>query len=309
MFSSAVDPAYPTQVDRLNGVRQQEETAYAPSFQNPQTPVPGSISVNTLYRFSKTFRQIPSFSSQLGVEHEFTHHWHAKGDFNYTANWDHIRVENVNAPMVASSIGVAPDPIAALLAPRPIAPNENIFLYEKLAHMRGRFLVLSLEQNDYKRFGLSAFYVHMAGVSDGGFRGENTSSGAANPQSSYGQQGESSRVDWQTSNLFGLMGNVNLPLKTERLHRTFRKRWHALQHHLRHGCEWRRQLQRPAFLRFYPGPGGLQHAIWIAHHQHGKWQCSAKHWDDARNRASRHEPEPRLHPPGGASRTPQPPVA
>ena len=215
VFSSAVDPANAIQVDRLNGIRQKEETTYAPSFQNPQTPIAGSISVNTLYRFPNTFRQIPSFSSNFGVEHDFTHHWHAEGDFNYTENWDQTRVENINAPIVAGSIGAAPDPIAALLAPRPIAPNENIFLYEKLAHMRGSFLVLSLEQHDYKRFGVSAFYVHMAGVrSDGGFRGENTS-GAANPQSSYSEQGESSRVDWQTSGLGGLMGNVNLPLKAE----------------------------------------------------------------------------------------------
>jgi hypothetical protein len=216
VFSSAVDPGNAMQVDRLNGIRQQQETTYAPNFQNLQAPVAGSISVNTLYRFPKTFRQIPSFSSQFEVEHEFIHHWHAGGAFNYTGNWDQIRVENINAPMVRSSIGVAPDPIAALLAPRPIAPNENIFLYEKRAHMRGKFLVLSLEQNDYKRFGVSAFYVHMTGVrSDGGFRGENTSSGAANPQSSYSEQGESSRVDWQTSGLFGLMGNVKLPLKAE----------------------------------------------------------------------------------------------
>jgi hypothetical protein len=215
LFSSAVDPVYAIQVHRLNGIRQKEETTYAPSFRNPQTPVAGSIRVNSLWQFPKTFRQIASFGSQFAVEHEFSHHWQAEGDFNYGANWDQIRVENINAPMVASSIGVAPDPIAALLAPRPIAPNENIFLYEKLAHMRGRFLVLSLGQNNYKRFGVNAFYVHMAGVrSDGGFRGEDTS-GAANPQSSYSQQGESSRVDWQTSGLFGLMGNVKLPLKAE----------------------------------------------------------------------------------------------
>ena len=215
LFSSAVDPGYALQVDRLNGIRQQQETTYAPNFQNPQTPVAGSISVSTLYRFPKTFRQIPSFGAQFAVDHEFPHHWHAEGDFNYGANWDQIRVENINAPMVASSVGVAPDPLAALLAPRPIAANENIFLYQKVAHMRGRFLVLSLGQNDYKRFGLSAFYVHMAGVrSDGGFRGEDTS-GAATPQSSYSEQGESSRVDWQTSGLFGLMGHVKLPLNTE----------------------------------------------------------------------------------------------
>jgi hypothetical protein len=216
VFSSAVDPGNAIQVDRLNGIRQQEETTYAPSFQNPQTPIAGSIGVNTLYQFPKTFRQIPSFSSQFGVEHEFTHHWQAEGDVNFTANWDQIRVENINAPMVVSSTGVAPDPIAALLAPRPIAPNQNIFLYERLAHMRGRFLVLSLDQHDDKRFGVSAFYVHMAGVrSDGGFHGENTLSGAANPQSSYSEQGESSRVDWQTSGMAGLMGNVKLPLKAE----------------------------------------------------------------------------------------------
>jgi hypothetical protein len=215
LFSSAVDPGYAMQVDRLNGIRQQEKTTYAPSFQNPQTPVAGSISVNTRYQLPKTFRQIPSFGTQFEVEHEFSHHWHAEGDFNYGANWDQIRVENINAPMVRNSTGVAPDPIAALLAPRPIAPNQNIFLYQKLAHMRGRFLVLSLGQNDYKRFGVSAFYVHLTGVrSDGGFRGEDTS-GAATPQSSYSQQGESSRVDWQTSGLFGLMGHVKLPLKAE----------------------------------------------------------------------------------------------
>jgi len=212
---SAVDPGYAMQVDRLNGIRQQEKTVYAPSFQNPQTAVAGSINVNTLWQFPETLGQIPAFNTQFAIEHEFLHHWHAEGDFNYGANWDQIRVENINAPMVESSIGVAPDPIAALLAQRPIAPNENIFLYEKLGHMRGRFLVLSLQQHDYKRFGVQAFYVHMAGVrSDGGVRGENTL-GAANPQSSYSEQGESSRVDWQTSGLGGVMGNVKLPLKAE----------------------------------------------------------------------------------------------
>jgi hypothetical protein len=215
LFSSAVDPAYALQVDRLNGIRQKEATIYAPSFQNPQTPVAGSIRANTFWQFANRFAQIPSFGSQLAVEHEFSHHWHAEGDFNYGANWNQARIENINAPMVASSFGVAPDPIAALLAPRPIAPNENIFRYEKLAHLRGRFLVLHLRQDDYKRFGFSTVYVHMTGVrSDGGFRSADTT-GAANPQSSYSQQGESSRVDWQTPSLFLLTGNVKLPLKAE----------------------------------------------------------------------------------------------
>jgi Carboxypeptidase regulatory-like domain len=215
LFSSAVVPDYALQVNRLNGIRQKEATIYAPSFQNPQTPVAGSIRVNTFWQFANRFAQIPSFGTQFALEHEFSHHWHAEGDFNYGANWNQVRIENINAPMVASSIGVAPDPIAALLAPRPIEANENIFRYQKLAHLRGRFLVFSLQQNDYKRFGFSSVYVHMTGVrSDGGFHSEDTT-GAATPQSSYSQQGESSRVDWQTPNLFFLMGNVKLPLKAE----------------------------------------------------------------------------------------------
>jgi hypothetical protein len=215
LFSSALDPSYALQVNRLNGIRQQEATIYAPNFQNPQTPVAGSIGVNSLWQFPKTFAQIPSFASQLAVEHEFPHHWDAESDFNYGANWDQVRAENINAPLVKSSIGAAPNPITALLAPRPIAANENIFLYERLAHLRGRFLVLHLWQNDYKRFGLSTVYVHMTGIrSDGGFRAEDAT-GAANPQSSYSELGESSRVDWQTGNLFFLMGNVKLPLKAE----------------------------------------------------------------------------------------------
>ncbi|HTW47360.1 MAG TPA: TonB-dependent receptor [Acidobacteriaceae bacterium] len=215
LFSSPVAPGYALQADRLNGVRQQEATTYAPNFQDPQAPAAGSIGVTTLWQFSKTFGQLPSFASQLGIEHDFPHHWHAESDFNYGANWDQVRAENINAPIVASSIGTAPDPLAALLAPRPITPNENIFRYEKLAHMRGEFFVFFLRQYSYKSFGFSSFFVKMAGVrSDGGFRAGDTS-GAANPQSSYSEQGESSRVDWQEGHLFGVNGNVKLPLKAE----------------------------------------------------------------------------------------------
>ena len=218
LFSSAVNSSYALQVSRLNGIRQKEATVYAPSFQNPQVPVAGSIRVSTLWQFPKTFAQIPSFGTQLAVEHDFPHHWHAAADLNYGANWDQVRASNINAPTVASSIGAPPDPIAALHAPRPIAPNENIFRYEKLAHLRGTFLVLSLRQNDYKRFGFSTVYVHMTGVrSDGSFFGGDGggATGVANPQSSYSEQGESSRVDWQTGYFLLFMGNVKLPLKAE----------------------------------------------------------------------------------------------
>jgi hypothetical protein len=81
-----------------------------------------------------------------------------------------MRQVNVNAPMVASSVGTAPDPLAAFLAPRPIAVNENIFRYEQLAHRRGGLVEFALEQNSYKRFNFSADYLHLDFRSDGGFR-------------------------------------------------------------------------------------------------------------------------------------------
>jgi hypothetical protein len=215
LFFSPVEAAYAMQFDRLNGTRQQEQTVYSPGFQSPLAPVAGAVDVSTVWQMPQAFGQSPSFATQIGVEHEFPHHWQAEVDSNYGANWKQIREENVNAPIVASSVGVAPDPLAAVMAPRPIAPNENIFRYERLAHLRGEFLVSSLRQYSYKRFGFSAFFVHLADVrSDGGFRGSDTT-GAANPQSSYSERGESARVDWGTSNLYGVFGNLELPLKAE----------------------------------------------------------------------------------------------
>jgi len=86
--------------------------------------------------------------------------------------------------------------------------------YEEAAHQRGKVIVIAVRQNTYKRFGVSANYVHQAGMrTDGGF--SNSDTGAANPQSAYSEQGEYSRTDWETPNIFFLMGNVKLPLKGE----------------------------------------------------------------------------------------------
>ena len=161
LFISPVGPAYAIEVNRLNGIRQQETTIYSPNFESPLTPASGSVRVNTLWQFPASFSQSPALMAQAGIEHEFPHHWHAQADFDYGANWDQIREENINAPMVPGSIGSAPDPTAALLAPRPIAPGENIFRYEQEAHQRGKVLVIALRQSGYQRFGFAANYLRM----------------------------------------------------------------------------------------------------------------------------------------------------
>ena len=156
--------------------------------------------------------QLPSLLVQTGLGHEFPHHWHLQADLDFGQAWGWMREVNVNAPMVASSIGIPPDPLEALLAPRPIAANENIFRYRQLAHRRGGLVEFALEQHSYKRFKFSADYLHLHFQSDGGFRLGDVA-GAANPQSTYSDKGESARWDSQMRNLFFASANLNLPFK------------------------------------------------------------------------------------------------
>jgi hypothetical protein len=212
LFIIPVDPAYPLQAERLNGVRQQEKTIYSPNFQNPMTPAPGSISVATIWQLPNTVTELPSLMAQTGVGHDFPHHWHLQADLDFGQAWGWMRQTNINAPMVASSTGTAPDPLAALLAPRPIAANENIFRYEQLSYRSGGLVEFALSQYSYKRFQFSADYLHLDFHSDGGFRLGDLP-GAANPQSSYSEKGESARWDAEMPNLFFAWASLNLPLK------------------------------------------------------------------------------------------------
>ena len=212
LFINPVDAAYALQAARLNGVRQQEKTIYAPNFQSPATPAPGSISVGTLWQLPPAMTQLPSLMMQTGVGHDFPHHWRLQADLDFGEAWGWMRQVNINAPMVASSVGTAPDPLAALLAPRPFAGNENIFRYEQLAHRRGGLVEFALQQYTYKRFNFSADYLRLDFQSDGGFPLGDVP-GAANPQSSYSEKGESARWDAEARNLFFSSFNFNLPFK------------------------------------------------------------------------------------------------
>jgi hypothetical protein len=212
LFINPVDPAYALQAERLNGVRQNQITIYSPNFQNPTTPVPGSINIGSIWQLPNTITQLPSFMAQTGFGHEFPHHWHLQADLDYGASWGWMRQTNINAPMVASSIGAAPNPLAALQEPRPFAANENIFRYQQLAHHRGGLVEFALQQNSYKRFNLPANYLHLDFRSDGGFRLGNLP-GADNPQSAYSEKGESARWDSEMPNIFFASANFNLPFK------------------------------------------------------------------------------------------------
>ena len=212
VFFNPVDQAYPLQAERLNGVRQKETTVYSPNFQKPMTPVPGSVSVATIWQLPNTMTQLPSFMAQTGLGHEFPRHWHLQADVDFGEAWGWMRQTNINAPMVASSVGTPPDPLAALQAPRPIAVSENIFRYQQLAHRRGGLVEFTLEQNSYKRINFSADYLHLRFWSDGGFRLGDLP-GASDPQSTYSEKGEAARWDSLMRNIFFGSVDLNLPSK------------------------------------------------------------------------------------------------
>jgi hypothetical protein len=206
-FNSAYDQSYATDVHRLNGILQRQTTVYSPSYGAPLTPIPGSVQVTTTNLFPPRPVQDMTFRIFVNAEHDFAHHWHARGNFYWASYWSIVRTVNINAPLVASSVGVAPDPTAALLAPRPIAPDENLIEYQNSGHGSGTVTSFSLDQHSYKRFGLSARYTHMNLKSD--------VLSNLTPQSSYSNKGESARINWDRKNGVTLLGNLNLPYKFE----------------------------------------------------------------------------------------------
>jgi hypothetical protein len=206
--NSPTETSYATEVYRLNGTRQQQTTIYSPNYADPLVPTAGSIAVSTIKQFSHSMSQQSTLAVYVNAEHDFPHHWHPRINLYFGDDWKMIRVKNVNAPMVASSVGVAPDPTSALLAPRPIAPNENILQYQNSGHSLGNVVSFNLDQHSYKWLGLSFRYAHYNFKCDAG-------ESDLSPQSSYSNLGEPAHVDWLRENRVSFSGNLTLPFKIE----------------------------------------------------------------------------------------------
>lgn len=207
LFTRAINPGYSTDVHRLNGTLQRQITVYSPHYNAPLTPVPGSIDITTTNLYSPAVFQPGTFRALFSVEHELAHHWHISGNLYWSDDWGLFRTVNINAPLVTSSVGVPPNPTAALLAPRPIAPGQNLIEYQNSGHGSGNAVSLSISQHSYKWFGVSATYTHM------NFKSDVLATMA--PQSSYSNAGEAGRVFWESVNGVTVVGNINLPYRIE----------------------------------------------------------------------------------------------
>jgi hypothetical protein len=208
IFHDPNTPSLVSDVYRTNGVRQQQMTVYSPDYANPLLPTTDSIAVSTIREFAQPMVQKAIFNAYVNVEHEFPHKWQGRVNFYWGEDWNRLRIRNINAPMVPSSIGTAPDPLVALRAPRPFATNENILQYQNTGHLAGNVVSMSLDQHSYKRFDLHFSYRHMNFKSDGG-------DAIGSPQSSYSDLGESSRADWMRSNAGSFYGSMFLPYKVQ----------------------------------------------------------------------------------------------
>ncbi len=203
LFSSVVPASLPTEAYRLNGQRQTESLIYFPSFAAPLTPTAESTDVTTVRSLPAMLSQPSSFQSGIGIEHTFPHHWHAQANLYSGEAWNMIRSRNINAPLVASAANQPPNLAAALAAPRPIAPNENIFEFENTGHLHGDAVFLGLDQHGLKRFSFFLGYLNFD------FTTDTNSQGFA--QSAYSNQGEAGPPDWQSRNRVFFFGNLNLP--------------------------------------------------------------------------------------------------
>jgi hypothetical protein len=204
LFSSVVPEAVATEAYRLNGTRQTEQIIYAPSFTAPTTPIPGSLDIATVRAPLRDLSQVPSFQSGIGIEHDFPHHWHAQANFYSGESWGQLRSRNINAPLLTDA--TPPTLAGALAAPRPIAPNENIFDFESTGHLSGKVLFLGLDQHSYKRFAFFLGYLNFNFTTD-------APNNAGFAQSAYSNKGEAAAPDWQARQRLFFFGNYNLPEK------------------------------------------------------------------------------------------------
>ena len=200
LFSSPVTPDVTTEAYRLNGVRQSQMLLYSPSFTQPLVPTPSTIAVATTRQFAANLGQTWSFQSQLGVEHELPHNWHAQANVFDAQAWGTLRSRNINAPLVDDGT------TNPLLASRPIAPGKNIFQFEQSGHLHGQVLFLGVDRHSYKRFGIFVGYLYFDLKTD-------ADSATLFPQSSYSDRGETARASWESTHRLFAIGQLNLPAK------------------------------------------------------------------------------------------------
>lgn len=201
LFYSPIDSATSLETIRLDGLRQISTTVYSPSFSNPLGSAAATSPIQEERRFSSGIGISPSSQSQLSVEHTFFKSWSVNANAYYSASWGVLRSSNINAPFLASATG---DPATA---PRPLAPNLNLFEYGRTGRFAGPYAFLGVN-HFARKFSLISGYLY------DGFR-TNADSPNTFPQSSYVKTGDWARPTNAATHVLFLVFIYSLPFKIE----------------------------------------------------------------------------------------------
>ena len=203
LFVSPLNYRYARDIDLLDGVHNQQETVYSPQFISPTTLIPGSIEVTARRMFSPNVHPDTFLQTETTVERSLGSHWTASAGLIGGQDWGRMYIRNINAPLLGPNIPQG-DIQSALLSPRPIVPNEDIFAYQSTGHLNGILPEFRISSTGYKVASLQLRYEGQH------IRGDANQS-ATSPQSSYNKAGESSRPDFQQKNSLLVTGTLRLP--------------------------------------------------------------------------------------------------
>ena len=203
LFVSPVSYRYARDISLLDGVHNQQATVYSPQFVNPTALVPGAIAVMARRMFDSNVHPDTFLQTETSVERSFGKHWSASAGLIAGQDWGRMYIRNINAPIIGTLSGPA-NATAALLAPRPLTADENIFSYQSTAHLIGVLPEFRVSANGYK---YGSFQLRYTGMH---VRGEGNQLATA-PQDSYSKNGESSRPDFEVENSFFFTGSLKLP--------------------------------------------------------------------------------------------------
>ncbi len=171
LFYAPIGAALSLETVRLDGQRQRSLTVYSPDFSNPFGAPASSDLIEQQRRFAPGIGISPSSQSQLSIEHSFGKSWSLNANAYYTASWGVLRSFNANAPLLSTT---SSDPAAA---PRPLAPNLNLFEYGRTGRFSGPYAFVGLN-HFAQRFSLISGYLY------NGFR-SNAENPNLFPQSSF----------------------------------------------------------------------------------------------------------------------------
>jgi hypothetical protein len=199
LFYAPIGSALSLETVRLDGQRQRSLTVYSPDFTNPLGSPGSTPPIERQRRFAAGVGITPSSQSQFSVEHTFFKSWSVNANVYYTASWGVLRSFNANAPILSTTSG------APAAAPRPLAPNLNLFEYGETGRFAGPYAFVGVNHFT-QRFSLISGYLY------NGFR-TNAENPNVFPQSSYLQTRDWARPTGSpTHSLFAVI-IYSLPFK------------------------------------------------------------------------------------------------